>query len=416
MRIEDLIDTLFKDVAAPTPNANTPGELVRASLSGSMPGLLPPRRPAPMPTGAPVLPVSRAPMPPPMAAGGPPPTPMAAPAPAPASPATFSPNPLATLARGYKSGGLIGALGNMFEEPALLQREAAEKVKATAEETARQNQTAQFLISKRGLSPEEAAAVVRDPEVLRKYLAPPPVVDPLDRTKRELEIEKLRKEVAGDTVATKRLAELERLGIDPNSAEGMIYQANGKLPESAAKEIIGRQQKGKAGPQVARGLENLNKMADTYDEVSLESAIGPWQGADPDQTGLLSAPVANIARGLGEAWNVIRGGKDNLSEIRSNIRGTTEALAAAIKPLIRGPGEGVWTDADQARLVSIVGDLAQASTKEEFKRRLNAVRDRITSNFNIDVPFDANAAPTTADDGLSGLSTDEIRRRLRGGS
>jgi hypothetical protein len=151
-------------------------------------------------------------------------------------------------------------------------------------------------------------------------------------------------------------------------------------------------------------------MIEGYDETSLESAIGPWQGADPDQTGLLSAPVANVARGLGEAWNFIRGGGNNLSEIRSNIRGTTEALAAAIKPLIRGPGEGVWTDADQARLVAVVGDLAQASTKDEFKRRLNAVRDRIKSNFNIDVPFEAMEAPKSAPQ-----STEELRKIIRGG-
>jgi hypothetical protein len=92
---------------------------------------------------------------------------------------------------------------------------------------------------------------------------------------------------------------------------------------------------------------------------------------------------------FGEAANTVEGGNTSPSEVRSNIQGTTEALAAAIKPLIRAPGEGVWTDADQERLVAVVGDLAQSRDKTEFKRRLNAVRDRIKSNFALDVQFDA---------------------------
>jgi hypothetical protein len=312
--------------------------------------------------------------------------------------------------QGFSEGGLFGAIGGAMDaqdkvtkqnelyqtlvsggvEPRtaqllMKQPEAynvIEGLKAKREENAQKNATISFLKKKHGMTDEQALAVASNPAALLPYLKP------VDR-KEQLEIQKLEQEVSGGGRSAKRLEELEKLGIDPNSAEGIIYQANGKLPESASKEILGRQQKAKAGPQVAAGLKNLNDMIEGYDETSLESAIGPWQGADPDQTGLLSAPVANVARGLGEAWNFIRGGENNLSEIRSNIRGTTEALAAAIKPLIRGPGEGVWTDADQARLVSIVGDLSQASDKQEFKRRLNAVRDRITSNFGIEVPFDA---------------------------
>jgi hypothetical protein len=88
--------------------------------------------------------------------------------------------------------------------------------------------------------------------------------------------------------------------------------------------------------------------------------------------------------------------------VRNNIVGATEALAAAIKPLIRGPGEGVWTDADQARLVSIVGDLSQSSNKGEYQRRLNAVRDRIQANFGLDIPFNAGGgAPLTGRPGGS---------------
>ncbi len=46
--------------------------------------------------------------------------------------------------------------------------------------------------------------------------------------------------------------------------------------------------------------------------------------------------------------------------------------------------------------MSIVGDLAQSRNKTEYRRRLNAVRDRIRANFNLDIPFDAlQVAPQT---------------------
>lgn len=135
------------------------------------------------------------------------------------------------------------------------------------------------------------------------------------------------------------------------------------------------------------GLENLRGMTETYDNPSFENAVGPFQGSTPD--GLISAAPVNIARAFGEITNWMEGGKSAPSEIRANINGAVETLAAAIKPLIRKPGEGVWTDADQARLVSIVGDLSQARDKSEFKRRLKDVADRLSSNFGIAIDFDA---------------------------
>lgn len=189
------------------------------------------------------------------------------------------------------------------------------------------------------------------------------------------------------TVDAQRIGQLTRMGIDPNSAEGLAYIANGKLPNAAVQQMLARQQRQQTAPKITEGLTNLLRMTNDYDDASFSNAVGPIQGSTPDS--LLSAAPANIARAWGEMANVVEGGNANPSEVRSNIQGSTEALAAAIKPLIRGPGEGVWTDADQARLVQIVGDLAQARDKPEFKRRLNAVRDRIKSNFDLDIGFEA---------------------------
>jgi hypothetical protein len=143
---------------------------------------------------------------------------------------------------------------------------------------------------------------------------------------------------------------------------------------------------------VAGGLQNLNKMTQTYDDASFTNAVGPIQGSTPD--GIIAGTPIRIARVFGEIANAVEGGKNSPSEVRSAITSATETLAAAIKPLIRKPGEGVWTDADQARLVSIVGDLTQASNKAEFKRRLNNVRDSIQSNFGVKIDFDSAGGGT----------------------
>jgi hypothetical protein len=194
----------------------------------------------------------------------------------------------------------------------------------------------------------------------------------------------------------KRVAELEKIGIDPNSAEGMVYRTNRKLPAAAYQQMAQKQRKTQMAPRIVEGLKNLSKMADTYNDAAFENSLGPIQGSDPDSGGLLTAPIANIARLYGEAANVVQGGNATPNEVRNNVRGSTEALAAAIKPLIRDPGEGVWTDADQERLVGIVGDLGQTSSKKEYRKRLNAVADRIRSNFGLQIDFNAEAAAGAA--------------------
>jgi hypothetical protein len=174
MNIDDLISTLFKDVVSP--DASTPGEMVRASLANVMPGSSRPA-PAPMPS-APVMPVQRsampaASMPTPMAAG-------AAPQPAAASsaPSPFRLNPLGSMARGYQSGGLIGGIANMFEEPALLERQQQQTAEKEAQVRDLQNQTVQFLVSKKGMDPTQAALIARDPKALQEYLKPQEIQQP----------------------------------------------------------------------------------------------------------------------------------------------------------------------------------------------------------------------------------------------
>jgi hypothetical protein len=112
-------------------------------------------------------------------------------------------------------------------------------------------------------------------------------------------------------------------------------------------------------------------------KYTFEAATGPLQGAD----GYVLAP---LARAWGSVINMA--GSHSTTEVRNRISGDSLALAAAIKPLVRKPGEGTWTDKDQELLNSIVGNLAQANNDTEYFRGLEAVRARIKANFGIDLP------------------------------
>jgi hypothetical protein len=211
-----------------------------------------------------------------------------------------------------------------------------------------------------------------------------------------------------------RLMHLERLGVDPNSAEGITYLANGRLPAEFYKNQAQEARKRATAPKIAEGLANLNRMTTQYNDPAFLNSLGSVQGSTPD--GLIDKALINTGRLYGEIANWYEGGNATPNEVRNNVTGATEALAAAIKPLIRAPGEGVWTDADQARLVAIVGDLPQASTKEEFKRRLNDVRNRIQSNFGLEIPFDAFGAQPTTQGDSSSQAINDARRAIEMGA
>lgn len=209
----------------------------------------------------------------------------------------------------------------------------------------------------------------------------------LDNRLTQARIGKINSNEAQTSEFQQREAQLRQFGIDPASPEGQMYLFNKKLPSKLYDNEAQLDKRVAAAPKIAAGLHNLAGMASIYDDASFENAVGPIQGSSPD--GIVSGAMVGAARLFGEAANAVQGGGSAPSEVRSNIQGSTEALAAAIKPLIRGPGEGVWSDADQARLVSIVGDLAQARNKDEFLRRLDDVAARVTSNFDLPINFQA---------------------------
>lgn len=168
------------------------------------------------------------------------------------------------------------------------------------------------------------------------------------------------------------------------SNEVEARNAEAKKRGEAAGALAGRQETAQAlGPQLSRMIGSMWERAKAFDDSSFENALGPWQGSGGSDA--LRAAGAFVPQTLGSITNAIEGGKQSTSQVRSTIIGDTEALAAVIKPLIRSPGEGVWTDADQARLVAVVGDLQFAKTKDEFYERLKGVANRVKDAWGVDI-------------------------------
>lgn len=167
-------------------------------------------------------------------------------------------------------------------------------------------------------------------------------------------------------------------------------------------EVLKQRTPEQAGNNISQGLTRLSTVPQEYGG-SFTSAVGPIRGDDQSWM----APLARVWGSITSSVPFV-GGDASPTEVRTRIKADSEALAAAIKPLIRAPGEGAWTDQDQARLVAVVGDLTTARDAAEYQRRLEDVRQRVRSNFNIEVPPIGAGAP-------SGTSAGgEVRKTING--
>ena len=140
---------------------------------------------------------------------------------------------------------------------------------------------------------------------------------------------------------------LAELGIDPQSAEGQMAMVKNKLPAAYFTNQQAKIQRQRAATNIEGGLRNLVSQADAIDDASFENSLGSVQG-DEAMTNWLPTPT-NIAQGLGSAANYLQSGevKDGIKQgqsapqyVRDTIKSAADTLSTAIKPLIRGPGEG----------------------------------------------------------------------------
>jgi hypothetical protein len=198
--------------------------------------------------------------------------------------------------------------------------------------------------------------------------------------------------VPGVAPVSPDVGEPMRLGPDgnPTPQEFLKAQTATKDPYTIQSEkerakynaFVARKQA--QAPNIKAGLRNLKNAADSVDDSTFANAVGPLQGADPGD--IVTRELARGARFLGEVGHWWGGGTAQPpTEVRNSISGSAQALSASIKPLIRAPGEGIWTDKDQELLDRIVGNLAESRNKEEYYRRLQGVANRIQDNFGLDL-------------------------------
>lgn len=160
---------------------------------------------------------------------------------------------------------------------------------------------------------------------------------------------------------------------DFQAVGGQLYRINKRTGQAEPVPGIGGPQG--RGQNIIGGLNELASLPSRYPR-SFEGATGPLIG-DPDST----------IGGIGRRLQAMGAGTGPMAlEVRRTIEGSIEALAQTIKPLIRAPGEGTWSDADQARLSALLGNLTQANDVTSFNRELQNVRQRIMANFGIQLP------------------------------
>lgn len=166
MTLDDLLSGLFGG-GNPAPGGDmSPGATVQQTLAGGMPPAAPRMALQPLPSismagGPREAPVSQGAMP----------APQTAPSVAPAVPSVPEPtvNPLASFSRGYRSGGLVGAFGNLSEEQNALARASAEKRKAEADTQRKATLTYNALV-KKGMDEATALAAISNPEIMKVVL------------------------------------------------------------------------------------------------------------------------------------------------------------------------------------------------------------------------------------------------------
>lgn len=167
--------------------------------------------------------------------------------------------------------------------------------------------------------------------------------------------------------------------------------ARGKQRE---KDLEADDKRAKAGVQVTGAIEQLARLPLDFGKQATERAIGPWSATNPNPEtaqGLFGTGISVgnglqlLARGYGEASAMVEGGASP-TEVRDRVETVTKNLAAVMKPLIRAPGEGAWSDKDQANLEAQIGMMTRSRTVEEYNRRLADIRENVGKVFRLNVP------------------------------
>ncbi len=97
--------------------------------------------------------------------------------------------------------------------------------------------------------------------------------------------------------------------------------------------------------------------------------------------------------------------------MRDRLAADVGSVAQIMKQFVRQPGEGAWSDRDQAALERLAGSITEARSLTEVRRRLQAVKERIENAFGVDtIQFDSGLSDTEAVGGGGGSTMAPSRR------
>lgn len=184
------------------------------------------------------------------------------------------------------------------------------------------------------------------------------------------------------------------------NGQGYLYSRDGRpvfeskaevdaRGKNAEKRMEATDKQNKAAAQLAGGLNELAQLPGNFNQGDFERAIGPWAATSPD-SGTWGSTVGAVlnyipqqaARAAGELDAAINGGTAP-TEVRDRIEAKLKNIAAVMKPLIRAPGEGAWSDKDQANLEGQLGNLARARSLDEYNRRLGDIKNSMEQIFGM---------------------------------
>jgi hypothetical protein len=213
---------------------------------------------------------------------------------------------------------------------------------------------------------------------------------------------------------------------------GYLYGQDGQPlfePKSAAEErgkaAAGLEaetaSKARVAEQFGNSLELLRRMPRDFGQQAFDRAIGPWSASTPQdedpQGGFWGSGLSidsigrNIARADAEIDRLFTGGAAP-TEVRDRVETEMKNLAAVMKPLVRKPGEGAWSDKDQANLEKQIGALTRARSVDEYLRRVNDIKENVSKTFSIDVP-QKPALPRSANAPMTAEADDTAWERYR---
>jgi GH24 family phage-related lysozyme (muramidase) len=168
-------------------------------------------------------------------------------------------------------------------------------------------------------------------------------------------------------------------------------------------------------------LSDVAGIPNQFGKIATERAIGPLSATQPTGTGYIeqavNLPLQMGARAYGELNAAYQGGAAP-TEVRDTIEQKMLAIATLTKPLVRAAGEGAWSDADQANLERLTGNVARARTVDEYNRRISEVKSTLEKAFGVTIPEIAPTprkpnAPQTAEDAITQTINERYERQGR---